>query len=346
MLRVAMVGCGGMARNYRSVYGKLPGVQWAVAIDRDEDVLSACRGLGAQRTSQNFEDALAADLDVVDISTPNHLHADQAVAALAAGKHVLVQKPITNRLEDADRIVDAWKKSGKHAGMYMSSYLNPLVWDLKALIDAGRLGTIQSVHGRDAHRGGLNAKPSAWRGSREMTGGGSFIQLSIHGINLISFWIGDHIKQVTALSENRLCPNIGGDDCTMAIVRYANGPMGTFESGYASDGHIRSVFGTKGSFTLSGHDRELTLLLDEPWEGKIIKYTEPKKPLHLTHPMPLFDDVSNPYNPQRTFIEAVAAGKKPQFTVLDGRNDLAIVQAVYESAEQGGKTLNVNWRAE
>ncbi len=345
MLRIAMVGCGGMAKNYRSVYGKLPGVQWVLAVDRDDEALAACRELGAVRTSNRFEDALGPDIDVVDISTPNHLHADQAVAALGAGKHVLLQKPISNRLDDADRIVDAWLKSGRHAGMYMSSYLNPLVWDIKALIEAGRLGTVQSVHARDAHRGGLNAKPTAWRGSKEMTGGGSFIQLSIHGVNLISFWIGDHVKQVTAHSENRLCPNIGGDDCTMAIVRYAGGAMGSFESGYASDGQTRAVYGTKGNFTLSGSDRELTINLDEPWEGRIIKYTAPNTTLHIKCDIPAFDDVTNPYNPQRQFIEAVSAGKKPLFSVLDGRNDLAVVQAIYESAERG-QTVDVNWRAE
>jgi predicted dehydrogenase len=283
-------------------------------------------------------------VDVVDISTPNHLHADQAVAALEAGKHVLLQKPISNSLADADRIVDAWQRSDRRACMYMSSYLNPIVWDLKALVEQGRLGTIQSVHARDAHRGGLNAKPTAWRGSRDLTGGGSFIQLSIHGINLVSFWLGDHIKQVTAYSENRLCPNIGGDDCTVAIVKYAGGAMGTYESGYASDGMLRSVFGTKGNFTLGTWDRELTLQLDEPWEGQFIKYTEPNKPLHLPVTVPAFDDVDNAFNPQRQFLESIASGKKPMFTVLDGRNDLAVVQAVYESAERG-ETVHVNWRA-
>lgn len=344
MLRVALVGCGGMARSYRRTYAALPGVEWALGVDVNEQTLADCRAEGAKRTSNRFEDALADGIDVVDISTPNHLHAEQAIAALKAGKHVLVQKPISNRLEDADRVVDAWKASGKIAGMFMSAYTNPLVWDIKRMVDAGALGTIQAIHARDAHRGGLSAKPDAWRGSREQTGGGCFTQLSVHGVNLVSFWLNDRIEEVAAWQQNTLCPNIGGDDATVAMARFVGGKLGTFTSGYASDGYERFLAGTKGWFRLMENDRIIALRLDQPYDGQIIKYTRPGELMQFEAPHPRFDDVTNPFNVHRAFLDAVRDGKRPRFTVLDGRNDLAVVQAVYDSGDRGGAVVKVNYR--
>src|SRR5689334_6910334 len=101
-LRVALIGCGGMAKRYRRVYTQLDGVQWIAAVDPNPEVLAACRDEGAVRCSSDLSDALAGDIDAVVISTPNHLHAEQAVAALQAGKHVLLQKPIANTVQAAD----------------------------------------------------------------------------------------------------------------------------------------------------------------------------------------------------------------------------------------------------
>lgn len=345
MLRVALVGCGGMAWMYRKVYAQLPGVEFSLAVDVDENQLHHCHALGARRVSTRFEDALGDDIDVVDISTPNHLHAEQAIAALRAGKHIVVQKPISNRLTDADRIVDAAEASDRFAGMFMSSYTNPLVWDLKRLIDQGRIGAIHSIHARDAHRGGLVAKPGAWRSDRDLTGGGSFIQLSVHAVNLIQFLIGDHIQTVRAVTQNRLCPNIGGDDLTACIAHFSHGAIGTFVSGYASDGVERGIYGTKGRFILSNADQKLEINLDEPFEGEIIKYTTPRKTITLDYRCPAYDDVSNPYNGQRRFIESVLNNTPPTFDVLNGRNDLAVIDAVHQSATHDGRATHVARRS-
>jgi len=339
VIRVATVGVGGMARNYRSNYANLPGVEWTLAVDVSEPELEACRAQGCVRTSSRFEDALDAGIDVVDISTPNFLHESQATAALGAGKHVLLQKPMANSLSAADAIVHAASGAKGILGMYMSSYANPMVWEIKKLIDSGALGQIQSVRARDAHRGGLGAMPLAtnWRSSREKTGGGSFIQLSIHAINLIQWWLGKRISEVTAYSQNMYCPNIGGDDVTTAIVRFGDSPapMGTFDSGYASDHQTREIYGTQGWLNLTDYDRAVEVKLDAPYASPLIQYTTPGKTARFECPDVKLDDTTSPYNPQRMFIEAVREGKRPHMTGPDGRQDLAVVMAVYESAEKG-----------
>lgn len=346
-MRVALVGAGGMAAHYRSVYAKLPGVQWILAVDVNEKELAACRALGAQRTSSNFSDALAADIDMVDISTPNHLHLEQAVAALAAGKHVLLQKPMANTLAAADQILAAAATAKGRLGMYMSSYNNPLVWEVKRLVSGGHLGQIQSVRARDAHRGGLRAQPAAtnWRGSRDQTGGGSFIQLSVHAINLMQWWLDKPITEIFAYSANQLCPNVGGDDVTTAVAKLEGGLLAIFDSAWASDGMTREIYGTQGRLNLRENDRFLDVILDGPYNSELIPTLIPGKMTTVARPAEMdgFDNIDNPLNQQRMFIERITAGQPPLNSGEVGRRDLAVVTAAYESA-RAGRPVKVSGR--
>lgn len=344
MIRVATVGVGGVARLYRKSWANLPGVQWALAVDLSDKELAECRELGVQRTSNDFADALAGDIDVVEINTPNHLHEEQAIAALRSGKHVLLQKPMANTLAAADAIVQAARVAKGALGMYMSSYTDPLVWQVKQIIERGALGAIQSIRARDAHRGGLKAKADEnfWRNSLEKTGGGSFTQLSVHAINLVQWWLGMPIIEVAAYSANYYCPNIGGDDVTTAIAQFqptAGGASekpiyGIFDSGYASEGSCREIYGMRGTLRI-GRGEGLELTLDAPYESELIHYTTPGKPMNFTLPTPRRDDTSNPFNQQRMFIDRIVAGKPPHMSGEAGRRDLAVVMACYTAAKSG-----------
>ncbi|MGA3065926.1 MAG: Gfo/Idh/MocA family oxidoreductase [Tepidisphaeraceae bacterium] len=335
MLHVALVGAGGMARNYRKIYTLLPDVEWTAAIDLNPEQLEKCRAEGAKRTSEDFAEALEMDIDLVDISTPNHLHEQQAVAALVAGKHVLLQKPIANTMEAAGRILKAAAGSKGVLGMYMSSYANPMVWEIKQMMEEGHLGKIQSVRARDSHRGGLRHPPEAtWRSSRDQTGGGSFIQLSIHAVNLMQWWLSSPIVEVSAFSQNQYSPNIGGDDLTVCIAKFAGGAFGVFDSGYASEGVIREIYGTAGWVRMFERENQLEMNLDRPYTSGWLNYDTPGIRKTFSMPPRVLDDASSPINPHRMFIEAIRTGKKPMMDGETGRRDLAVVIAAYESAAQ------------
>ena len=341
-MKVALVGAGGMARLYRSVYARLPQVEWTLAVDVSERELSACKVLGARRISTDFADALAPDIDMVDISTPNHLHEQQAVAALNAGKHVLLQKPMANTLAAADRILAAAASSRGRLGMYLSSYTNPLVWEIKRLVAGGHLGDIQSVRARDAHTGGLLAKSSTdnWRASRELTGGGSFLQLSIHAINLVQWWLEASITEIFAYSANQYSPNVGGDDVTTAVAKLDGGKLALFDSGWASEGITRELYGTRGSAVLRDNDRVLEVKLDAPYRSELIHITHSGQTVSVARPpaSEAFDNAENPLNQQRVFIARVLAGQPLLNDGNVGRRDLAVVMAAYESARTGRTT--------
>src|SRR3954452_16879442 len=99
MINVSFVGCGGMAAHYIDVYRNLDYVRLVNTIDP-----------GVPGASTNFADALGPDIDAVVINTPNHLHAPQAIAAIEAGKHVLLQKPVAATMADAEAIEAAAAK--------------------------------------------------------------------------------------------------------------------------------------------------------------------------------------------------------------------------------------------
>ena len=95
LLGAALLGCGGMASHYRAVYAHHPGVAFRLVVDVNAEVAqSVAKELGVARWSTDWRDALAGDIDVADISTPNHLHEEQAVALLNAGKHVIDRKSV------------------------------------------------------------------------------------------------------------------------------------------------------------------------------------------------------------------------------------------------------------
>jgi UDP-N-acetyl-2-amino-2-deoxyglucuronate dehydrogenase len=337
MLRVALVGAGGMARQYRQVYSRLPGVEFSLAVDPDDEVTEACRALGARHVSRRFEDALADGIDVVDISTPNHLHEAHAVAALKAGKHVLLQKPMANTLDAADRILKAAASAKGRLGMYMSSYTQPLIWEIKSLIEEGYVGKIQSLRARDAHRGGLKVPTDAanWRGNRNRTGGGSFIQLSIHAINLFQWWLGSAVCDVFAYSANQCCPNIGGDDVTTALARFENGSFAMFDSGWASEGCSREIYGTEGTIRMLDDAAEVQITLSRPYQSRWIHYDTPGEPASVRIPSFELDDAGNPFNQHRMFIEAIRGNRTLHMDGKAGRRDLAVVMAAYRSAAIG-----------
>lgn len=129
-IRIAVVGCGGMARFYCRRYTQVKNAELALLIDTNEDLVKKmAQDLGGVKWSTEFKDCLAPDIDMVDISTPNFLHTDQAVTAIEAGKHVIIQKPLAPSVEEADRILSAANATDKNVGMYMSMFNDPMMLD-------------------------------------------------------------------------------------------------------------------------------------------------------------------------------------------------------------------------
>ncbi|HEY3839093.1 MAG TPA: Gfo/Idh/MocA family oxidoreductase, partial [Bryobacteraceae bacterium] len=195
-LRIALAGSGGVVRRYRKTYRHLPDVQVVTTVDvNEQEAQQAASELGASRWSTEFGDVLRDDVNAVVISTPNHLHAEHAIAALGAGKHVLLQKPMARTASECDGILAAQKASGRMLGVYMNLLDHPLFRDMRRLVKKGKLGEVALYSARLAHRGGLGwgGVGQNWRASRNETGGGSFIQLGVHYQHLMRWLLGQDV---------------------------------------------------------------------------------------------------------------------------------------------------------
>jgi len=333
---IALVGCGGMAASYRHRYTEIPDARLALLIDADAGVAEqAAREHGVANWGMSFEAALSPEIDIVDISTPNFLHAPQAIAAMKAGKHVLIQKPIAPTIEEAQAIVETARQARVQAGMYMSLFDNPMYHDLKRLMRQGLLGRVSSVNCRCAGRSGLRMQSGTWRQSLDKTGGGSFIQLAIHPINMAQWLLDDRVVRVAAFSKNMMCPAIGGDDVTAAACEFAGGALGTLSSSYCAGPSVLSLHGSKGHVSVfSG--RQLGIMLDEPYEGELIHYDRPGESavLNLDLDLHALGHGENPHDQHIAFVRAIQQGRPAPIPVETGLYDLKIAKAVYRSAEE------------
>ena len=326
-----------MASHYRSVYAHHPGVVLRLVVDVNVELAqSVAQELGAARWSTDWREALAEDIDVADISTPNHLHEEQAVALLQAGKHVIVQKPLAPSVAACQRIVEAAQKSGATAGVYLSDMEDPAVWDLRTMIFKGYFGRVTGIRARYAHRGGLTASPSAWRGSAEKTGGGSFIQLAIHHTNLASWLLQEEIVSVMGYAKNLMCENIGGDDTAACVAEFSGGAIGVFESAWNAEGTCFQLYGSEGSVTIHGTEgARIEGKIGQPFAGHTLATGGDGRFCREALGGAAVRGSGGTFDQHAAFLEAIRQGHSPEVPVTVGRTDVAVCKAVLRSAETG-----------
>ncbi len=350
MIRVAFVGCGGMAAHYLPVYRDLDWVHVACSIDTDRSAAErAAEALGSA-AANDFAAALAPEIDAVIISTPNSAHREQAVAAIEAGKHVLLQKPVAPNLADAEAIQAAAEKSERTVGLYMSYFDQPLIHDLRDMATRGWLGDVVHCYARLMHKGGmmwsaeaLQGRPT-WRGSIAGTGGGCFIQLAVHYIHIFEWVTGARVIRATGFTRNLHCPGLEGEDLACAVVELDSGAMATLDTAWCAYGEELGIYGTLGRFEYR-NSRSLSLASSAgAFEGRAVHYSggltsafggPQGEEQHSEIAPPGFGDISNPYNQHVAFLEAVRDGRPAPVSIASGVHDLRVVMAIYESAKTG-----------
>ena len=339
LINIALIGCGGVARRYRRAYTQIAGARVAVTIDVDgEEAAAAARETRAPKASTNIEDGLGAGIDAVVISTPNHLHCDHAIRELKAGKHVLLQKPMATTVSECDAILKARDEAGCTLAMYMNLLDHPLFHDLRDLVHSGHLGTIALYSARLAHRGGLQwaGVDRNWRASRNRTGGGCFIQLGVHYQHFMRWALEAEVRRIQAMSINVACPHIEGDDLTLAQYELTNGALGEIQTSWCVQEEHLSLLGTKGSI----HYRDTRRIEFQgeggSFAGRVLSLRgDGSLEIVEDHIPPDWGDASNPYNQHRRFIEDLISGDAPQVCGEEGREDVRLVEACYESANSG-----------
>ena len=288
-LGVAMIGSGLMAkshtmgyRNVESVYGTTPyRPRFEVLADAKEDLASSgASSLGYARWTTDWRDAVTDPaVDVVDIVTPNFLHKEIAMAAIAAGKHVYCEKPLALSAADAQEMYEAAEAAGVKTLVGFNYLRNPAIAEARRLIADGALGDIWTFQGRFV----LDAcsdpdVPFTWRFERKLAGTGALGDLGAHIISLAQVLVGP-IASVVGLSRTFIktrpeptgvfgygsgadldAPrhDVENDDATTFLMEFSSGASGHIEASRVSTGRTWhqsiELIGSKGALQFVQQD--------------------------------------------------------------------------------------------
>jgi UDP-N-acetyl-2-amino-2-deoxyglucuronate dehydrogenase len=341
-VRFALVGAGVISRVHARALAELPDDAELVAVvDLDP---ARAQELAAQYGAQASTDLDAVlrrdDVDAVTICTPSGLHADGAVAALDAGKHVVVEKPIDITLAAADRIIDAEKRSGRTVSVISQHRFDRSTEKVLRAVRAGNLGTITSAIASHAWWRGQSYYDSGdWRGTWALDGGGALMNQTVHTIDLMTTIVGRPVE-VFAYTGCLAHERIEVEDTAVAVVRFGSGAIGTIHGTTAAypglDASLR-VFGAKGSAVISND--ELTYLHQNAGPAPEIGMAAQSGGNQVTAEDRV--DRSEPglgsahRRQLADFVDAVRTGRPPRVGTAQARTAVAVILAIYESAASG-----------
>ena len=221
-VRLAVVGAGLIGRRHAAAIATAPGAALACIVDPSEAGTAVARDHGAPYYPSLEAMLAAGGVDGVILATPNAMHEGGALACIAAGLPVLVEKPIATDAAAGRRIVEAGEAAGVAVVVGHHRRHNPLIARAKSLIDEGRLGRIASVHGTTWFMKPDDYFETAWR--RRSGAGPVYLNL-IHDIDLLQHLVGP-VSMVQAMESNAIRGN-EVEETAVILLRFACGALGT-----------------------------------------------------------------------------------------------------------------------
>ncbi len=345
-LRTAIIGTGKVAHLHAEALQQAPSSQFVAVWNRTFERAQAFAEPYGVTAYRDIEEMIrTAGVDVVTVCTTHPTHADVTLAALRAGAHVLLEKPLASSLQDCDLMIETAKSLGKKLGMISQRRLYPPVQRMKRAIDEGKigapiLGTV-TVHG---WRDEPYYASDPWRGTWRDEGGGVLVNQTPHQIDILQWLIGP-IAEVYGLWANLNHPYIEVEDTAVAVIKFANGALGSIvvsnsqnpalygkvhvfgkngaSIGVQTDGGAMFVAGVPASieapyndlWTIPGEEHFLPL-----WKNEDESFFKKVNPTTYFHQLQIED-----------FIQAVIHDKRPLVTGEDGRVTVEIFTAIYRS---------------
>jgi len=366
-LGVAVIGYAFMGkahsnawRNVGAFHPEVPAVARRVLVGRDPaGVAAAARQYGWAESATDWHDVLERDdIDIVDVCTPGHLHHEIAIAALAAGKHVLVEKPLTNTLAQSTELVAAAVRA-RSAGVQSMVGFNyrciPALALARDLIANGRIGAVREVRAAYLQDWLVDASaPMSWRLRRAEAGSGALGDLGSHVVDQLRFLLDDEVAWATGhlatFVPERPGPDgpeaVTVDDAAWALLGLSRGAVASVEVSRMAFGRKNGlaieVFGTSGSI---GFDLERLneLWLDSGAGRTRVLVTESDHP-HLSAWWP----PGHVLGWDHTFtteaaklLAAIDTGTPPEPSFEDGLAVQHVLDAVERSAASGHARIDL-----
>jgi UDP-N-acetyl-2-amino-2-deoxyglucuronate dehydrogenase len=335
-----IIGCGMISRFHAKAVADIKGAKVATCFD---SFTSAADKFGAEIGCKVYHDLdkMLTDksVDVVTICTPSGVHAEPAIAAAKAGKHIIVEKPLDITLKRCDAMIAAADKAGVVLSTIFPSRFHESSQLLKKAIEGGRFGRLTMG---DSYVKWFRTQEyydsGAWRGTWALDGGGALMNQAVHSVDLLLWFMGPAVE-VSAYTATLAHKRIEVEDVAVANVKFANGALGVIEASTATwPGELKriEISGDGGSAVLREEDLAVWKFAKETKNDEAIRQkmagrtqtgggaADPKAIGHHAH-MLQFQDVLN----------AIKKGKKPLVDGPEGRKAIELILAIYKSAETG-----------
>lgn len=327
IVRMGFIGLGHNGMAHVAAHKLCPLSEVVAVCDYSEEKTKlASEKFGIPNRYHDYSMLERDDIDAVSIHTPDHLHAEPFVRALEAGKHVFVEKPMGNSLEDLERMVDAAQRHPKQKTMVGHILrFNPMFAHVKKLVTDGVLGELfymecDYVHNLRSQGDPARFSPEIkmnWYLDKEipMVGGGG------HPFDLLRWYASEPVVEVTGYSNRKAFPAMVNDDCQICLFRFASGTIAKVAATYgcvAPYAYLNNltVYGTRGTVN---RDK---ICLDE---GK-----EEYRDLGVS---PI---AGHPYDPEvMDFLSAILEDRPTLIDAYDGANSAAAVIVGAQAAAEG-----------
>jgi len=333
-----IVGAGVIASTHADAIASIPDATLIAISDVEPERTKSLAARHDCAAEPDLEALLARDdVDVVSVCVPSGLHAEVGIRAAAAGKHLVVEKPLDVSLAAADRLISAARAAGVVMTVMAQHRFDQGLIELRRLLDDGQLGRL--VLGEAStkwYRSQGYYDSAAWRGTWALDGG-SLMNQGIHYLDLL-LWSMGPVAEVTALFSTQT-HQIEVEDAALAVLRFTSGAVGTVVAStavYPGFAQRLEISGTVGAVVIEDGEIiwcELSADRSDPAPRSTRPARGGSPAAAAANPAGL--GIASHATQISDLLDAIEEGRPPAVTAEDGRAALEIVCAVYESARDG-----------
>lgn len=349
IVRYGIVTYGKVARLQAGAIAHVQNARLAGVQGRDQAKARAFAADFGIEAFDSIEAMARGGVEAVIISSPHPLHREHAIAALEAGMHVLVEKPMALSTADCDAMIAAANAANRKLGVISQRRWFPAVRRVRDALDSGKIGRpILADVVMFGWRDEAYYRSDPWRGSWAAEGGGVLVNQAPHQLDLM-LWMMGPVDEVQAYWANLNHPYIEVEDTAVASIRFKSGALGSIlvsnsqkpgiyakvhihgsngaTAGVQTDGGMMFIAGMAGIaepalndiWTIPGEER-----MPAAWEAQDRAFFKTLDPAEHFHALQLQD-----------FTAAILDDREPQVTAIEGRATVALIEAIYESGRSG-----------
>lgn len=335
-LRFGIVGLGSIAKTHAEVISSLDNAELVSAFHKNKEKADSFAASYGAKGYSDLDSFLSSGIDVLTVTTPSAVRCEYALPAMERGISVLLEKPMDVSPDKAKLMIETAERCGITLGVIFQNRFSPLNKEIRKAVESGRLGKrILSSAYVKWFRSQEYYDSGAWRGTKEIDGGGCLMNQAIHGLDLL-LSLSSPLKDVLSFSALLNHERIDVEDTLVSSLRFSDGSLGGFEcstAAYPGSERRIELIGSSGTI-IAEDDRIITWSFEKESseDEEIRRRFSSSLSGPANSPAVALDNHRAQYV---DFIDAILHGRRPAVDGREGLKSLLAVDAIYRSAESG-----------